>query len=620
MTEPPASEPELTDAEVSEQKQVRLAKRARLIESGAEAYPVELAITEAIPALRERFGDLEADAVTGVTVGVAGRVVHLRNTGKLCFAALQSGDGSRIQAMVSLAEVGEEPLERWKELVDLGDHVFVSGEVISSRRGELSILVREWRIAAKAIRPLPNLHTELSEETRVRQRYLDLISREAARSTVRARASVNASLRATFTAHGYLEVETPMLQTMHGGASARPFVTHSNAFDTELYLRIAPELVLKRAVVGGLERVYEINRNFRNEGADSTHSPEFAMLEAYQAYGDYNQMADLTQELVQNAALAVAGSHTVTWADGTEYDLGGEWDWLSMYESLSEASGIPITPETSKDELQDIADRLELEVQHPTAGKLVEELWEHFVKSKLERPTFVADFPVETSPLVRDHRSKPGLVEKWDLYIRGFELATGYSELVDPVIQRERFVEQAALGAKGDVEAMRLDEEFLAALEHGMPPSGGMGMGIDRLLMAITGLGIRETILFPLVKGGPRPEIAGRATVAMRCSVRDAGVQTAASRTKHRIVRWALEGAAITPRTRDSRTRGSVVDVLQDYWANAIYSVAPTILVGLIFWLVMRAIIRADRTERKVYAEIEAEERAKLGLPPNHES
>jgi lysyl-tRNA synthetase class 2 len=500
MTEPPASEPELTDAEVSEQKQVRLAKRARLIESGAEAYPVELAITEAIPALRERFGDLEADAVTGVTVGVAGRVVHLRNTGKLCFAALQSGDGSRIQAMVSLAEVGEEPLERWKELVDLGDHVFVSGEVISSRRGELSILVREWRIAAKAIRPLPNLHTELSEETRVRQRYLDLISREAARSTVRARASVNASLRATFTAHGYLEVETPMLQTMHGGASARPFVTHSNAFDTELYLRIAPELFLKRAVVGGLERVYEINRNFRNEGADSTHSPEFAMLEAYQAYGDYNQMADLTQELVQNAALAVAGSHTVTWADGTEYDLGGEWDWLSMYESLSEASGIPITPETSKEELQDIADRLGLEVQHPTAGKLVEELWEHFVKSKLERPTFVADFPVETSPLVRDHRSKPGLVEKWDLYIRGFELATGYSELVDPVIQRERFVEQAALGAKGDVEAMRLDEEFLAALEHGMPPSGGMGMGIDRLLMAITGLGIRETILFPLVK------------------------------------------------------------------------------------------------------------------------
>ncbi|HRN28539.1 MAG TPA: lysine--tRNA ligase [Terrimesophilobacter sp.] len=503
MTEPKASAPEpaeLTDAEVNEQMGVRLGKRERLIASGAEAYPVELPITDSITEVRTRFGDLEADATTGATVGLAGRVVHSRNTGKLCFAALQSGDGSRIQAMVSLAEVGEESLEAWKDVVDLGDHVFVSGEVVSSRRGELSVMVKEWRIAAKAIRPLPNLHSELSEETRVRQRYLDLISREAARSTVRARASVNSSLRDTFAGHGYLEVETPMLQTMHGGASARPFVTHSNAFDTELYLRIAPELFLKRAVVGGLERVFEINRNFRNEGADSTHSPEFAMLEAYQAYGNYNQMATLTQELVQNAALAVAGSHVVTWADGTEYDLGGEWEWLPMYESLSEAAGVEITAQTPLAELQRMADALELEVQHPTAGKLVEELWEHFVKPSLERPIFVADFPVETSPLVRDHRSKPGVVEKWDLYVRGFELATGYSELVDPVIQRARFVEQAALAARGDHEAMRLDEEFLAALEHGMPPSGGMGMGIDRLLMAITGLGIRETILFPLVK------------------------------------------------------------------------------------------------------------------------
>ncbi len=291
-----------------------------------------------------------------------------------------------------------------------------------------------------------------------------------------------------------------MLQTIHGGASARPFVTHSNAFDTELFLRIAPELFLKRAVVGGIERVYEINRNFRNEGADSTHSPEFAMLEAYQAYGDYNQMADLTQELIQNAALAVAGSHVVTWADGTEYDLSGEWARLPMYESLSEAAGVEITPQTPLAELEKLAASLELDVEHPTHGKLVEELWEHFVKGSLTRPTFVMDFPVDTSPLVREHRSKAGVVEKWDLYTRGFELATGYSELVDPVIQRERFVEQAKLAARGDHEAMRLDEEFLRALEHGMPPTMGMGMGIDRLLMAITGLGIRETILFPLVK------------------------------------------------------------------------------------------------------------------------
>jgi lysyl-tRNA synthetase class 2 len=488
------------EGDIAEQKAVRLAKRERLIAEGGEAFPVSVPITHTIPQVREQWGDLETDATTGITVGLAGRVVHSRNTGKLCFAALQAGDGSRVQVMVSLAEVGEHSLERWKELVDLGDHVFVSGEVISSRRGELSILVKEWQIAAKAILPLPNLHTELSEENRVRQRYLDLITREQARNTVRARAEAVASLRTTFGAHGYLEVETPMLQTIHGGASARPFSTHSNAFDTELFLRIAPELFLKRAVVGGIERVFEINRNFRNEGADSTHSPEFAMLEAYQAYGDYNQMADLTQELVQNAAMAVSGSHVVTWADGTEFDLGGEWERLPMYESLSSAAGVEVTPQTSVKDLEKLAKASGVEVELPTHGKLVEELWEHFVKAALERPTFVMDFPVDTSPLVRDHRSLAGAVEKWDLYIRGFELATGYSELVDPVVQRERFVEQAKQGARGDHEAMRLDEEFLRALEHGMPPSGGMGMGIDRLLMAITGLGIRETILFPLVK------------------------------------------------------------------------------------------------------------------------
>ncbi|BDZ39537.1 lysine--tRNA ligase [Microbacterium suwonense] len=491
--------------DVFEQKAVRLAKREKLIanrtDAGGGAFPVGVPVTHSIPALRAQYGDLEAGAETGEIVGVAGRVVFSRNTGKLCFATLQAGDGSRIQAMVSLANVGEESLAQWKELVDLGDHVFVHGEVISSRRGELSVMADDWTIASKAILPLPNVYGELSEETRVRSRFLDLIVRDRARTTVRARAAVNASLRSTFASHDYLEVETPMLQVQHGGASARPFVTHSNAFDTELFLRIAPELYLKRAVVGGIERVYEINRNFRNEGADSTHSPEFAMLEAYQAYGDYNQMAELTQELVQNAAVAVAGSTMVTWADGTEYDLGGEWDRISMYESLSAASGRTVTPQDSLEDLIAFAEANDVEVPpHPTHGKLVEELWEHFVKGDLTRPTFVMDFPVDTSPLVREHRSIPGVVEKWDLYIRGFELATGYSELVDPVIQRERFTEQARLADRGDVEAMSIDEEFLRALEHGMPPSGGMGMGIDRLLMAVTGLGIRETILFPLVK------------------------------------------------------------------------------------------------------------------------
>jgi lysyl-tRNA synthetase class 2 len=503
MTDTPAPEP--TDEEVFEQKAVRLAKRERLMaeraDAGGGAYPVSLPITDTIPSLRERFADLEAGAETGVTAAVAGRVVFSRNTGKLCFATLQAGDGSRIQAMVSLASVGDDSLQAWKDIVDLGDHVFVSGEVISSRRGELSIMVAEWAVASKAILPLPNMYGELSEESRVRSRYLDLIVRDRARETVIARAKVNASLRETFTRRGFVEVETPMLQVQHGGASARPFVTTSNAFDADLYLRIAPELFLKRAVVGGIDRVYEINRNFRNEGADSTHSPEFAMLEAYEAYSDYNGIADLTQELVQNAAVAVAGSTTVTWADGTEYDLGGRWDRLSMYDSLSEASGREVTPQASLDELLAFAADAGVEAPPlPTHGKLVEELWEHFVKGELTRPTFVMDFPLDTSPLVREHRSIPGVVEKWDLYVRGFELATGYSELVDPVIQRERFTEQAKLVARGDVEAMRIDEEFLRALEHGMPPSGGMGMGIDRLLMAVTGLGIRETILFPLVK------------------------------------------------------------------------------------------------------------------------
>ena len=483
---------------------MRLAKRARLIDEaatpGGGAYPVSLPVTDAIGDVRARFGELAADETTGVTVGVAGRVVFQRNTGRLCFATLQAGDGSRIQAMVSLAVVGEESIARFKELVDLGDHLFVSGEVISSRRGELSVQVAEWAIAAKALQPLPNMYGELSEETRVRSRYLDLITREQARRTVVDRAAAVASLRSTFTSDGFLEVETPMLQTMHGGASARPFVTRSNAFDTDLFLRIAPELFLKRAVVGGIERVYEINRNFRNEGADSTHSPEFAMLEAYQAYGDYSTIADLTQRLIQNAAIAVSGSTEVTWADGTRFDLGGEWARVSMYPSLSEAVRREITAATSVEELAELAAGEDVDVPHPTHGKYVEELWEHFVKPGLTRPTFVTDFPVDTSPLVRAHRSEPGVVEKWDLYVRGFELATGYSELVDPVIQRERFVEQAKRAAAGDDEAMRLDEEFLRALEFGMPPSGGMGMGIDRLMMALTGLGIRETILFPLVK------------------------------------------------------------------------------------------------------------------------
>ena len=487
------------EQDLPEQIAIRLEKRERLNKLN-DAYPVALPITHTIDEVRAAHPDLEVDVATGEFVGIAGRVMFQRNTGKLCFATLQAGSGERIQAMLSLDKVGEEQLELFKELVDLGDHLFVEGEVITSKRGELSILVNTWKMAAKTIRPMPNLHNELGEEFRVRHRYLDLIVRDRAREVVQIRAKVMASLRKTFTEDRFLEIETPMLQTIHGGASARPFKTHSNAFDTELFLRIAPELFLKRAVVGGIDRVYEINRNFRNEGADRTHSPEFAMLEAYEAYGDYNSIADLTQKLIQNAAMDVFGTHQVVLEDGTINDLGGEWPRISMFESLSEACGQKITPETPIEDLKKLAKSVDIDIEHPLHGKYVEELWEHFVKDTLVQPTFVIDFPVDTSPLTRNHRSKPGVVEKWDLYIRGYEQATGYSELVDPVVQRERFVEQVTLAAAGDPEAMKLDEDFLKALEFGMPPSGGMGMGIDRLLMSLTGLGIRETIMFPLVK------------------------------------------------------------------------------------------------------------------------
>jgi lysyl-tRNA synthetase class 2 len=302
---------------------------------------------------------------------------------------------------------------------------------------------------------------------------------------------------------GFLEVETPMLQTLAGGAAARPFITHSNALDADLYLRIAPELFLKRCVVGGLDRVFELNRNFRNEGADSTHSPEFAMLETYQAWGTYDDSAVMTREVVQEVADEALGTRQVSLADGSVYDLDGEWASLQMYPSLSEALGEEINPETSLEYLLGIADRLDLEIPRDRGyghGKVVEELWEHTVGDTLWAPTFVRDFPVETTPLTREHRSIAGVTEKWDLYVRGFELATGYSELVDPIIQRDRFEAQARAAAAGDDEAMSLDEDFLAAMEYAMPPTTGTGMGIDRLLMALTGLSIRETVLFPIVR------------------------------------------------------------------------------------------------------------------------
>lgn len=487
--------------DLPEQLRVRRDKRVRLREAGREPYPVGYPRTARLAEVRDRFAGLPADHRTGELVAVTGRVIFVRNTGKLCFATLRDGDGTELQAMLSLDRVGQPALAEWKQLVDLGDLVGVAGEVITSRRGELSVLADRWDMTGKALRPLPVAHRPMTEEAQVRQRYLDLIMRPEARAAARARPTVVRSLRDSLHRRDFVEVETPVLQLLHGGASARPFVTHSNALDLDVYLRIATELFLKRAVVGGFDRVFEIGRAFRNEGMDSTHSPEYTMLELYQAYADYDTMATLTRELVQEAANAVAGSHVMTLADGSQWDVGGQWREVTLFGSLSAALGEEVTVDTPLPELVAHADKHELPVDSKWGpGRLAEELFEHLVAPNLMAPTFVRDYPVETSPLTRAHRHEPGLAEKWDLYVRGIELATAYSELTDPVAQRERLVAQARLAERGDADAMRLDEDFLRALEHGMPPLGGVGMGIDRLLMALTGLGIRETILFPMAR------------------------------------------------------------------------------------------------------------------------
>ena len=491
--------PEPPDADVPEQIRIRREKRQRLLDGGRDAYPVEVKRTHTLHQVREQWGDLETGQETDDVVRVAGRVVFVRNTGKLCFATLQEGIGTRLQVMVSLAEVGEESLDDWKALVDLGDHVVVEGRVISSRRGELSVLATSWQMASKALRPLPILHRELSEETRVRQRYADLVVRQEARDMVRTRATITRTLREELARQGYVEIETPVLQLVHGGAAARPFRTHLNAFDQDMTLRIALELPLKKAVVGGVDNVYELGRIFRNEGIDATHSAEFTMLEAYQAYGDQTTIAALIRDLYLGVADAM-GSRQVETAKGL-VDLDGDWRWLPVYDALSEAVGEVVTVETSLETLREYASKRDILVDPAwSSGKLATELLGKLVEPNLVQPTFLCDYPASAQPLARPHRSEPGLIEAWDLIIAGVERGTGFSELVDPVIQREVLTAQSLLAAGGDEEAMQLDEDFLRALEYGAPPMGGVGLGIDRMVMLFTGANIRETILFPLLK------------------------------------------------------------------------------------------------------------------------
>ena len=497
MTESPT--PALPEIDLPEQMRVRRDKRDRLLAAGKHAHPVAVPRTHSLAEVREQWGHLEQGEETQDVVGIAGRVVFIRNTGKLAFATLQEGVGTRLQVMLSLAEVGEEALADWKAHVDLGDHVFVEGRVISSRRGELSVMASRWEMASKALRPLPVLHKELSEESRVRQRYADLVVRQEARDMVRTKAAALRAIRGVLDEQGYVEVETPVLQLIHGGAAARPFRTHLNAFDQEMVLRIALELNLKKAVVGGVDRVYEMGRIFRNEGVDATHSPEFTMLEVYQAWGDQTSIGALMRDLYLGVADAV-GSRQIETPAGT-IDLDGEWRWLPVYDAVSEVVGETVTIDTPKETLLGYAAAHGVEVDPGlTKDKVFLELVGELVEPDLLQPTFLCDYPAIAQPLARPHREKEGLIEAWDLIIAGVERGTGFSELIDPVIQREVLTNQSLLAAGGDPEAMQIDEDFLRALEYGAPPMGGLGLGVDRLIMLLTGSNIRETILFPHLK------------------------------------------------------------------------------------------------------------------------
>jgi lysyl-tRNA synthetase class 2 len=416
------------------------------------------------------------------------------------------------QLLLSRDALGPDDLDRLRHDVDLGDHLGAEGTVVRSRSGQVSLGVTRWLLTAKSLRPMPDKRKGISDpETRVRQRYLDLTVNPAARERLRSRSAALRAVRRTLDARGFLEVETPILQTIHGGANARPFRTHINAYDLDLYLRIAPELFLKRLMVGGVDRVFEIGRNFRNEGADATHNPEFTMLEAYEAYGDYTTMRTVARDIVVAASRAVSGGTLVrgTDAEGVEHevDLSEDWPVVTVNDAISAAAGTPVSADTDREALVELARSLSIAVDGSwTRGNVLLELYEHLVESRTVRPTFYTDFPAEVSPLTRQHRVDPRLAERWDLVAFGAEIGTAYSELVDPVEQRARLTAQSLQAAGGDPEAMELDEDFLLALEHAMPPSGGLGMGMDRLVMMLTEGSIRETIAFPLV----RPRTEGR--------------------------------------------------------------------------------------------------------------
>ena len=482
--------------------QQRREKLARLRARGIDPYPPRVArkhsAADAVAAY-ERW-ESEGSAGESPEVAVAGRVGSLRNMGKLAFIDLRDGSG-RLQAMLRKDRIGD---EAWDMLgdIDLGDFLTVHGGLLRTRTGEITVEAQEYEIVAKALRPPPEkFHGIEDVEIRYRQRYLDLMTNDETREIFRKRARIIGAIRRFLDERGFIEAETPVLQHEAGGAAATPFVTHFRALDQDFYLRISLELHLKRLIVGGFDRVYEIGRLFRNEGIDRTHQPEFAMIETYEAYADYNDVARMVEEMVAAAAREVNGSLQVQFGEH-DIDLTPPWRRVTLREALIERAGIDFEEFRTREKLLDELQRRGLEVDPAWSwGKLVDEARSAYVEPKLIQPTFLLDYPKEISPLAKTKPDSPELVERFEVFVGGVELGNAYTELNDPIDQRERFEQQARLKAEGVVDVETLDEDFLVALEHGMPPTGGFGMGIDRLVMIITGqTQIREVILFPQLR------------------------------------------------------------------------------------------------------------------------
>jgi lysyl-tRNA synthetase class 2 len=476
---------------------VRRAKLDALRDAGVQPYADGFEVTARAAELAVRHADLAPGTESDEIAIVAGRLVAKRDQGGLAFLVLRDATGE-VQLFCRLNVMGEDAFGFAKDL-DLGDWVGASGVVLRTRRGELSIQPVEVTLLSKSLSPLPEKYHGLTDtETRYRRRYVDLMVNPEVRSVFEMRFSMIASIRRTMESLGYLEVETPMLQPVPGGATARPFVTHHNALDMPLYLRIAPELYLKRLLVGGFERVYEINRSFRNEGMSQRHNPEFTMLEAYQAFGNMRTMMELTETIITSAAMEALGTLDIEYA-GTAVSLATPWRRATMARLTSEAAGVEVSVHTPLAELRALCERNGIEADAAWgAGKLLTELFEKLVEHTLVQPTFVTMYPAETSPLARRNEEDPELTDRFELIITGREFANAFSELVDPVDQRARFETQAAAKDAGDDEAMWVDEDYLRALEYGMPPAGGLGIGIDRLVMLLTDSpSIRDVLLFP---------------------------------------------------------------------------------------------------------------------------